>query len=331
MSDGQDNNLNVEAAAIEGDSPVIDNLLAGDFPGVEAPVEEVITAKDGEGEEADKPKEEGVADAGGEGEGSAPVDKPLVPEVKVYKYRGKEYTVEQMVELGVLEDALTSAEQLPHLQTKYLETLETIKGGAAKTEDAAAPAAGPTPAELQNHYAAEIKKVAEAGYLDPDFADAFPASAASMIFHRDLLYDVRNAVAQLLQQNKVTAKKTEGEQANQLINGLCDKVAGDGDYYTTLGDGDARGKFIEYLVELNPFMSQINESFIRRQWIAFNGDTVLAAVSGANVKAAAKSADKRRLAAGEGGAPRNAANNEPAHEPGDIIDSLIAGEFPTGG
>src|SRR5262245_52510828 len=41
-----------------------------------------------------------------------------------YKFRGREYTAAELEAGGLLNDALTTAEQFPHLQRKYTETLE---------------------------------------------------------------------------------------------------------------------------------------------------------------------------------------------------------------
>ena len=248
---------------------------------------------------ADKKPEEGAEPA------TVPEVTPKADGPKTYEYKGKQYTLDQMVELGVLEDALQTARQFPTIQTKYQSLLEEKATTPAPQPGQQAPQpTGPSGDQILQAYAPVVQEMANQGYIEPEVFEVFPKLATALMFHRDLLYDVRNAVAAMVQTENARAEVTQKDSALNYVGGLCDKVAEGGEHFTILKDGEVRKGFYQYLGSLNVPIKQVDEDFIRRQWVAYNSDPMLEAVRLA--ASGRKEADvrNRRNAKGEGGGVR---------------------------
>jgi hypothetical protein len=275
------------------------------------------------------------------GEPAAPVIEPPKPPdaaVKTYEYRGKQYTVEQLVDLGVLEDALQTARQFPTIQGKYQQLLEQTKLGGAPADGSGQQPAQPaqvTAEQILTAYAPVMEQSAKAGYIEKEAYEAFPRLVSALMYHRDLLYDVRQAVTSLMQ-NAVQAEGVSKRSAFlNFLDSTCDKVAGEGEHFALIKDQKVRKGFYEYLTSLDTPVSAVNDEFIRRQWVAYNSEAVLeAARSNATTKKAADE-EARRNAAGEGGGVRPAGPGKVAAKTQDatLLDSFLEGDkrFSTGG
>jgi len=248
-----------------------------------------------------------------------------VPEVKTWEYRGKQYTLDQLVELGVLDDVIQTARQFPTIQTKYQSLLEEKAAPAAPGVSAPAPAPqGPSGDQILQAYTPEVQKMADAGYIEPEAFEVFPKLVSALMFHRDLLYDVRNAVASIMQSENVRTENSQKESMLNYVGGLCDKVAGEGEHFSILKDGEIRKGFYGYLGTLNVPINQVTEDFIRKQWVAYNADPMLEAVRLASSGQREADAKTRRNAKGEGGGVRPAPSKPaPAGTDQELIESFL--------
>ena len=284
-----------------------------------------------EGEPKTEPaaKPEGEA-AAGEGEGVAKVD----PAVKTYEYDGRQYTVNQLIELGVLEDVLQTARQFPTIQKKYLTLLEREKGvtepGAPGTQTVAPQqAAPPTGEAIHNAYAPEVQRMVQAGYVEPEAYEAFPLLTTSLMYHRDLLYDMHRAMQVLVQQEVSRRSTGEVAQFRNYLDGLCMKVSGQGDHFKLLGDDATKKGFYEYLATLDILANKVDEPFIRRQWAAYNAEAMLEAATTAVSGERTAADDRKRKAKGEGGAPRGPVPPKATGSDAELLDSFLDGFQPT--
>ncbi len=235
---------------------------------------------------------------------------PKEPEAKV----GEVKTPEQLL-------AETHASQVAHFQKLYEETkkrLEELEAkvsppAEAKTEEVAPKP--PTPEEIRRYYEPEMAKVVEEGYLSREFVEDYPNDVAQMLYHRDLLYNVSKELAEL----KKWAQGTIGQQRNQAaeshLNTIMDTVANKGTHFQPLKDPEVRKAFRDYLDRVNPMCNADNvEEVISQQYLAFNHQAVLAALSGGSAPSASTPgsppspspapAPKPNLAMGEHGGTR---------------------------
>jgi hypothetical protein len=266
---------------------------------------------------AEKPKD-GVAPA------TVPEAAPKSDEPKTYEYKGKQYTLDQMVELGVLEDALQTARQFPTIQTKYQSLLEEKATPQAPQPGQQAPApTGPTGDQILQSYAPIVQDMANQGYIEPEVFEVFPKLATALMFHRDLLYDVRNAVAAMMHTENARAEVSQKDAALNYVGGLCDKVSGEGEHFTLLKDGEVRKGFYQYLGSLNVQISKVDEDFIRSQWVAYNSGPMLEAVKLAASGQKAADVRSRRNAKGEGGGVRPTGPKPAANTDQDLITSFL--------
>jgi hypothetical protein len=333
----------------EVDNTLIGELLDGYMPKPEGEGDpNKANPPEGEGQppQATEPKpgeevkpKEGEAKPEGEGEPAKPAVQPK-PEFKTYEYRGKQYTIEQLVELGMLEDVLQTARQFPTIQTKYQQLLE---------ERRLAPQPGPgQPAQPQGQpqpqrvtaeqvlaaYTPVMEAVANEGYIEKEAVEAFPRLCSALMQHRDLLYDVRQAVAMIMQHGIQRQEVDTRTSFLNYLDGLCEKVGGQGDHYAPIKDADIRKGFYEYLATLSIPANEVSEDFVKRQWVAYNHEAMLEAAKTSAIDLKAKDVKNRRNAAGEGGGPRPAAPAK-ADKTNDnvLIDSFLDGDkrFTSGG
>lgn len=240
----------------------------------------------------------------------APAVQPPATDAKTWEYRGKQYTLEQMVELGILDDVIQTARQFPTIQTKYQSLLEEKTTAPAPGDQAPAEPTGPSGDQILTAYTPVVEDMANKGYIEPEVMEVFPKLATALMFHRDLLYDVRSTVAAMLQNANAQAEVTQKDAVKNYVGGLCDKVAGEGDHFATLRDQKVRDGFFEYLGTLNVPVKQVNDDFIRKQWVAYNADPMLEAVRQAAAGQKVADSKTRRNARGEGGGVRPAPSKQ---------------------
>jgi hypothetical protein len=301
----------------EGDP---DRIEADPVPG------EGLPADDGKKEQEpktgdEKPPEDGVKpDPGPDGAAPKPPTEP-----KTWEYRGKQYTLEQMVELGVLDDVIQTARQFPTIQTKYQSLLEEKAVPAAPGAGEKQPVPqGPTGDQILQAYAPEMHKMATEGYIEPEAYEVFPKLVSALMFHRDLLYDVRTTVAAMLQNFNAASEVNQKETAINFVNGLCDKISGEGEHFTVLKDAKVRDGFYEYLGTLNVPIKAVTEDFVRKQWVAYNSGPMLEAVGLAARSGREADSKARRNAKGEGSGVRPApSKSAPENADQELIKSFL--------
>jgi len=245
---------------------------------------------------------------------------------KTWEYKGKQYTLDQMVELGVLDDVIQTARQFPTIQTKYQTLLEgkAAPGAAAPAGDQPPAPQAPSGDQILQAYTPVMQDMADKGYIEPEAYEVFPKLVSALMYHRDLLYDVRNAVSAMIQSENSRSEVSQNEQAKTYVNGLCDKVSGEGEHFALLKDEKVRKDFYEYLGTLNVLIKQVDDNFIRKQWVAYNSDPMLEAVRLAASEQKGTEAKTRRNAKGEGGGVRPApAKAVPASADQELIESFL--------
>jgi hypothetical protein len=258
-----------------------------------------------------------------------PVASAAVPSAPVqkYKYRGREYTAEELVKQGLLEDVLTSAEQLPHLQKKHLETLEKLTQQQQPPAQPQAEQPSITQAQIRAHYQSHIAEAVKQGYIEPDFADLYPDAVSQMLWHRDQLYQVKGQLAELAQGFSGTTRKSEAQTSMTGVQTNLDALAGQDAIYAPLKDSTEREGFLTWLTkEIDPPVKLMTPEWLGRQWMAYKSEAFLGVTRQANDAQKRADEDARRRAAGDGRGSRPAApaTTTPTH-----LDSLVAGALPT--
>lgn len=253
------------------------------------------------------------------------------PATKIYKYRGKDYTAEQLVEQGILEDALTSAEQLPHYQQLYLEKLEAERQAQAQPQPQAQPEPQRiTPDQILRAYEPVARQTAEMGFIEPDFVEAWPNMAAALMFHRDMVYDMRRALEGVL---SYVNQQASGNFRQSFLSGLestLNELSTEGEHYALLKDRQTRSGFYEYLRTLDVPVSSVNKQFLAKQWLAYNSDAMLEAITAAEQD---RRAVEKRKAAQSAGEAASSAKTKPVTPPvgtqQEHIDDMLEGFWPS--
>lgn len=222
----------------------------------------------------------------------------------------RDYTAQE------LQAALISAQQLPHLQKKYVEALEQSKSQPT-------PPSQPTQFDpkgymqsLRQQYDPVVQRYAEQGLLSQDFVTLFPGEAAQMVHYQQGFTQVQNAVRAIASELQ---QRTVREQQTGLVNGVTrslSALAESGEPFAPLKDPGKQQEFFNYLWELNPQTSQLaNPDFLARQWIAFNKDQYLQAAQAKAVQAARTQQARLARADATGGARPSGVMQEPAKTP----------------
>lgn len=256
--------------------------------------------------------------------------------VKTWEYRGKQYTLEQMQELGILDDVIQTARQFPTIQTKYQKLLEErtpqAPGQAAAPQQATPAQQGPSGEQILAAYTPEMERMAGAGYIEEEAYQAFPRLISSLMFHRDLIYDVRDAVAAMMRQNEEQTVKGQRSTFITELDGMCGRISGEDEHFKLMADREVRDGFYKYLGTLNVPINEVDEEFVKRQWIAYNSAAVLEAINQTANERREKNEIKRRNAKGESSTAKPApAGRVDKTFDTKLIDSFLDGDFATGG
>ncbi len=177
--------------------------------------------------------------------------------------------------------------QVAHYQRLYEDAKKKLEDLEAKAiPPTAVPEAPkpPTQEEIRRAYEPEIQRVVAEGYLPEAFVEDFPDVAAQMLYHRDMLYDARKKLDDLLTWAQQTAGQQQTSVAENHLNTLLDEVAITGPHFAPLKDNpEVRNAFREYLNRVNPMCNQENiKEVLGQQYLAFNHQAVLAALGAAN-------------------------------------------------
>ena len=196
------------------------------------------------------------------------------PTPQVFRIGDRDYTAQE------IEAWRTSAQQLPHLQNKYVETLEKLRNTPQQPSPAEVQQPSQTPQAymeaLRQKYDPVVKKAAENGLLSQDFVTLFPGEAAQMVHYQqqfEQMTNVMRAVAGEMQ----TRQRTE--QSSGLVNEVARSIsnlAQSGEPFAPLKDPAKVQEFFNYLWEENPPVSRLRQpDYLARQWVAFNKDQYL--------------------------------------------------------
>lgn len=212
---------------------------------------------------------------------------------------------ESKAEPTATELLATYKEQLKHFQKLYeekqaeLSEVKKVIPPPAQVQEPAQPVI--TQAQIRSHYEPEIQKAVEAGYLSETFSAEYPDEAAQFLYHRDIIYGLSKRLTEVVQYLNQNVQKDQVTQIDQKFNNLFDETAKHGGFYEPLTDPTTRENFKKYIIELNPYDSQLTPEFIAGQWLAYNREAILAAVPGG---AAQPAPAPKKFAQGEGGSNR---------------------------
>jgi len=240
---------------------------------------------------------------------------PARQEEKLYEVRGVKYTLKGLEEAGLLEDLVTTHAQHKHLQEKYNAQLEAAK---AKTPEQAQPAVP----QITNQMIAQtydpiaktiLNDLVQNNLMESDLPEAYPRAITTTIgqlrYAFDLLFDLKGRIEPLIAEINSAKEKVYGNAVEQAFNKQLDAlVQKDAKLYAGLKDKKVRDDFTRYLVEevganVGQTTGEKAPSFLAKQWVAFNADTMIdAAKNGQQEKN--RTANKRPLIQGEGSGSR---------------------------
>lgn len=209
-----------------------------------------------------------------------PAPTAVKPEPQKIKIRGKEYTFQEVLENEVLQQALLQTyEQFPTLQKKYIEMLEQQRQQEQTPPQPQQPIDPRAhQAQLVAHYAPQINEAVKNGWIEEDFAQLYPNAVAQMLWHRDQMYDLNRRFGSFSELHTGQTRKAEANGHKTQLTATLDTLAGSGDFFKPLLDAEKRQGFLDFLIESgNPLVTQLTPDYLKRQWVAFNHETVLTA------------------------------------------------------
>lgn len=265
-------------------------------------------------------------------EGEPPASPTPAPPAR-FKIGDREYTDEE------LQAALTTAQQFPHLQKKYTEVLEQQRQAAQPAQQPQQPQRTPQQvmADLKHRYGEELSGLVASGLIEADAAELYPGLIMQGLYLRDWISNVAREFVELKQHvggftGKASAKDTMGE-----VNAALDLIAAEDGIYKGLGDPEkdakgqtARDRFLRYLAdEINPTTDKLTGEFLKRMWLAHNGDALVTMARQSGEATQRAEAASRARAAGDGRAARPSAPAPAAKSPMEtVIDRLTEGVLP---
>lgn len=239
---------------------------------------------------------------------------PVVAEQKL-KYRGREYTPEDLVKNpALLEAILQSAEQFPHIQQKYLDVLEKQRNQPAAQPSPVqaggqAQQGGINPQRILQEFLPEAQAMEQAGYFDPGFTEANPLLAANLTGYRKVLENVATVVDQMRAERQGQQQYQQVSQVAQSLDRGIDSLPTLGQQFKPLENPEVRNAFREFLInDLNPETSKITgekgQEFLARAYFAFSYQAIAAQQQQQATQAQNARTVTRRNAAGEAGSAR---------------------------
>lgn len=240
-----------------------------------------------------------------EGQEAEPQPQPTVPEPKPpveLTYGGKKFTPEQIAkDVDLLKSVLTTAEQFPNLQRKYVETLEKMRQAEqAPPPPPAQPVQRATPEDIRHNVAPIVTAAVKDGYIEESFVEVFPNAAAQMAFYANRVDQGVQLVTNLLQRLGSIEHQSVSERVVGSLNSTLDEMAKSDEIFEPLATPEVRSSFIGYLRELNPMADQVTRDFLDRQYLAFHSKAIYEARRAEKAKAEAELKTKRGRATGAG-------------------------------
>lgn len=248
------------------------------------------------------------------------------PPAKRYKIGDREITEEEFNNLE------TTAKQLPTLQKKYLETLEKqTTTPTATTAKPPAPAAPPviTQAQIRQAFMPMLQKVVELGYIEADFAEAYPDVGVGLMFFRSTIEEMDRKLGLVVDWIKAEIDKREAVSVESLIDKSIDAVLALNEPTSEkLKKSEIRAEFVAWLKnDVDPKIDKITPENMGKFWFAYNSDELRAAMT-QQIKKAEKPPVTNAKAKGDGSASRTGSPEIP-EAPG-LMDRLFASKLGNG-
>jgi hypothetical protein len=173
-------------------------------------------------------------------------EKSVVPEK--LKVGDKEFTAEEILA------AFQTREQFPNLQKRYVELLEKLKGQETQPKPTDTKPTTPqwTPDQLVHHYEPQVKALAEKGFVEPEFAEAFPKWSAQALLLRDAVIRIGRQQAELIRD---FSSRQQSSTVSAVIGNLDKSVDGliaKGGDYVALQKAEAKEDFLNRIAEKYP-------------------------------------------------------------------------------
>ncbi len=236
---------------------------------------------------------------------------PAAPEEKKYEVRGIKYTAKELEAAGLLEDLAVTHGKHQHLQEKYNKLVETAQPTAPQ-----APAEPTAPAITNSMIAQAYDQAADAiindliskNLLESDLPEAYGRGVKTLIgqlrYAFDVIFSNQEKLDRLIAETSGAKAQVQSQVVHNAYNQQLDAlVAKDAKLYAGLKEPKTRELFTKYLVEevgatVGQTTGEKAPSFLAKQWVAFNSDTVIAAAqSGTKEK---RQAANKRFVVGEG-------------------------------
>jgi len=195
----------------------------------------------------------------------------------------QELSLEEIIDKGYLEKIITTANQFPSLQKKYQENLEKIADKEpGRVETPPAPPAPITQEQIRNAYLPVLKATVEQGYMEPDFAEAYPDVGTNFMYGRDRIESLEEKVGYVIQWIKSESDMRNANNVKGLLDSTIDVIAakGQGDkadpLFKPLTDPQIRADFIEWLkTDVDPKVGSITAANMEKFWFAFNAKEIV--------------------------------------------------------
>ena len=222
----------------------------------------------------------------------------------------RELTLEEIAEHGLLDKIILTANQFPGIQRKYQDVLERAaagKDGEKRAEVAPVKPAPPTQDQIRNAYSMVLKDTVARGFIEPDFAEAYPDVGTNLMYFRDMMEEVQEKLGHVIDWIQSEAGMRNATKVKGMLDSVIDTIAArsDGDkgdpLFKSLRDPEVRAGFIKWLRdEVDPKVGALTEANMEKFWFAFNAKEIVSYTKEAAEKASKSSVKPRPRAASDG-------------------------------
>lgn len=293
----------------------------------ESPPQEAPESQQPEEKKADAEPEQEAAPVEQEPEEPEGQGEPEQEPVPTFKYRGKEYSLEDLrKDQELFNKVITGANQQSHYQELYerqkqeaeflqqrvqQEAYERQQAliqaqRLAEAQQAQQQGGGLSPELVKGHYGKQLDQMVKEGWIEEDIKELYPNVAAGMLFLRDTLLTevaaLKQQVAGLMGYTQQQYSESTKSQVRNTINGIFNEIAAEGGIFEPLKNPQTRNEFIRELqATVNPEIKSIieNPNILRNLWVARNHQAILAAAEQQKQAAQQVAQQKRRLSAAE--------------------------------
>lgn len=245
---------------------------------------------------------------------------------------GRQYTREQ------LKAALTTREQFPHLQQRYLELKRAQEARDAQAQQPQSQADAMRrqipPQQLQAQIRAsfdpQVQQAVQDGFIEPDLAELYPNAVANLMMQRDSLVAVGGMVQAIQQKIAEYERQIVGERVVNDIKSNLTALASTHPALAPLRDAGVRDQFFGFIRTLDPRMDQLGDpEYLTGAWAAFKkGDflgSAQALTQNADAAQAARATQRRRAVGDALPGSRPAAGPPQARSPLDeMVDDFFS-------